>query len=107
MTAGLLRGVLFVVGLVLAAALVLLVIALVRLWRRRRQIVREEREERRRRFDPDGTPRPAYGRGMCDVCQTVHDQTYHLGDGRRLCPGCYPRRHAAQILETPSVKEQV
>jgi|GEM_PF-2653203 len=104
---GLFWGVLFVAGVVGAVALLLLVIALVRLWRRRWAIVQEERQERRRRYDADGTPRPAYGRGLCDVCQKADEQTYHLSDGRRLCPACYPKRHEARVSETSSTKEHV
>ena len=85
----------FLIGLLIALAVLLaLVVAVwtlvkVLLWRSRRN--RADAQEAARKLQPDGTPYPPAGPGVCHCCQRASDTVFHLPSGQRLCRECYGR----------------
>ncbi|MBN1845874.1 MAG: hypothetical protein JW810_09340 [Sedimentisphaerales bacterium] len=86
---GLIRGILFIVFLLLVAALIASAIALARIVIQRLQVVNAARIERKRLGLPAGHRDLPYGRGICNRCQGAYEMVFFLPSGERVCRHCY------------------
>lgn len=79
-------------GFVLAAIIFVTVLALLIALGHLRRKARDRLAARayfKRTHQPDGTPWPPAGRGMCDKCQKAFERVYQMPDSSRMCPTCY------------------
>lgn len=83
----------FLLGLLVFLALLLIVAIAVwtglKVWVFRVRSSRAQREEHERKHGPDGRTLPPVGEGICERCQGVFQEVFHLPSGRRLCRSCY------------------
>ncbi len=85
-------------GLIMALALLFLLVVGtwtgIKIWVFRRRQKRAQHDASIRSRGPDGRPLPPIGEGVCERCQTVSEELYHLPSGRRLCHDCYESTEA-------------
>lgn len=92
----------------LLSLLALAFIAFIALWTVARLVLhwidyqKAQRQWRRERFQPDGTPYPPSGRGICHQCQQACEKVYFMESGRRLCPTCFRLQPSSSTDSTDS-----